>query len=142
MKYLVAFMQNIPKDFHYAVEFRHISWFNQATEETLSSHGVSWASTEYLGLPQTLHITADHIYIRWIGQHGRFSKHDREQIDLTNNLLDWKDQLSSKLSEKQSVFGFFNNDYAGFAPETCNRFKKLLDLPTKSLTPPQQKTLF
>jgi uncharacterized protein YecE (DUF72 family) len=139
---MADFMKDLPKEFNYAVEFRHLSWFTQKTKEILGNLRVSWASTEYPKLPQDLHLTADQIYIRWIGQHGRFGHHNREQIDITNNLLTWKKQLHNNLSDHHLIYGFFNNDYAGFAPGTCNRFKELINLPGKNFKPPVQKSLF
>jgi uncharacterized protein YecE (DUF72 family) len=40
------------------------------------------------------------------------------------------------------AYGFFNNDYAGFAPGTANRFKALMNLPRTEFQPPQQSWLF
>jgi uncharacterized protein YecE (DUF72 family) len=41
-----------------------------------------------------------------------------------------------------SIYGFFNNDYAGHGPATCNRFKEITGLPTNPTQPPQQGSLF
>ena len=79
----------------------------------------------------------------WIGQHGAFQHHDQERIDRTAQLHQWWEVLAGRDPDKCSmVFGFFNNDYAGFAAGTANRFKKLTGLPVKPFQLPQQGMLF
>ena len=58
------------------------------------------------------------------------------------SLQNWKSRFQETLSEEQVVYGFFNNDYAGFAPATCNKFKVLMSLPHRSFEQPIQGTLF
>ncbi len=74
---LIAYMERLPKQYRYAVEFRHRSWYQTDTAHRLQELGVSWASTEYPNLPEHANFSADHIYIRWIGRHGRFQRHSR-----------------------------------------------------------------
>ena len=47
-------------------------------------------------------------------------------------LLLWKDQIQPHLDKVGFVYGFFNNDYAGFGIGTCNKFKKILGMPGES----------
>jgi uncharacterized protein YecE (DUF72 family) len=107
--------------------------------------GVCWAATEYPDLPRRIYPTADFLYVRWIGQHGTFQRHDQERIDRTAQLRHWQQILQDTLSEieeRPMIFGFFNNDYAGFAAGTASRFKELAGLPVSSFLPPQQGKLF
>ena len=140
---LAAFLRELPHDLRYAVEFRHRSWHATATGMLLQKHGVAWTSTEYLYLPQRVYVTTDFLYIRWIGRHGVYDTHDREREDKTPHLREWLGDIRSRQEEEGfgAVFGFFNNDYAGFAPATCQKLKRILGLPTKPLTPPQQARL-
>jgi uncharacterized protein YecE (DUF72 family) len=108
----------------------------------LGDFGVCWAATEYPDLPRRIFRTADFLYLRWIGQHGTFQKHDQERIDRTLQLRQWQQILQEATTQVDAVFGFFNNDYAGFAAGTANRFKELTGLPLKPFQLPQQGTLF
>ena len=151
----------------YAVEIRHPAWYtngnhdqsdrpleapqpeSQAAEPTLAqalrSLGVCWAATEYPDLPRRIYPTADFLYLRWIGQHGTFQRHDHERIDRYPQLQTWQRIIQEARSEsegQQVIFGFFNNDYAGFAAATANRFKEMEGLPVAPLAPPRQGTLF
>lgn len=139
---LFSFVSTLPDDFRFAVEFRHPSWFNDETRDILSRYQIGWAATEYLDLPVTIQPTSDFLYIRWIGDHGRYGRKDHERVDLTGRLQNWANLIQSQLKSVNTVFGYFNNDYAGFSPGTCNRFKKIVGLPTKNFQPPRQTTLF
>lgn len=143
------FLSDLPKGVRFAVEIRAQSWYT-AKDETgdlalarvLEQFGVCWAATEYPGLPGRIHLTSDFLYLRWIGQHGTYSDHDHERIDLSENLHAWWQHIQVFLGRVDTLYGYFNNDYAGFAAGTANRFKRIAGLPFKTLKPPQQGTLF
>jgi uncharacterized protein YecE (DUF72 family) len=138
---LAHFLRQLPQDVRFAVEFRHPSWHATATGQLLQNHRMSWASADYIHLPQRIYVTTDFIYVRWIGRHGRYEVRDRERVDLTPRLEAWWEDIRSRLEGVSALYGFFNNDYAGFAPATCNRFKEIVGLPVRPLQPPQQERL-
>jgi uncharacterized protein YecE (DUF72 family) len=140
---LAAFLGELPTDLRFAVEFRHKSWHQAKTAKMLKAHGVSWVATEYpTNLPRGVKLTASFIYFRLIGRHGQFQQHDRERLDRSANLKWWQQHLQSQTSQADSIYGFFNNDYAGFGAGSCNRFKSLVRLPAPDLRPPKQRRLF
>ncbi len=129
-------------DLRFAVEFRHFSWYTDFTAEMLRNYRVCWVTTEYPNLPQDINRTSDFLYIRWIGQHGTYMHHDQEREDKTPKLEQWWESIKEQIDDVNAIYGFFNNDYSGHAPATCNRFKSVIGLPTKNLKPPQQTSLF
>jgi uncharacterized protein YecE (DUF72 family) len=139
---VAAFLAELPVNFQYAIEFRHPSWFTGETASLLNHHRICWVSTEYIDLPKHIERTTDFLYLRWLGRHGQYKLKDREQQDMTPHLDWWKTQLQPHLPLVQRVYGFFNNDYSGHSPATCNRFKRMLGLPAASPQPPQQGRLF
>jgi uncharacterized protein YecE (DUF72 family) len=139
---VTSFLEDLPAGVQYALEFRHPSWFTAETAALLKAYQVCWVSTEYLNLPDQVEVTSDVLYIRWLGRHGRFEQKNREQIDVTPRLQWWWEQLQPHLEQVQTVYGFFNNDFAGYSPATCNRFKTLIGLPVAASQAPQQGTLF
>jgi uncharacterized protein YecE (DUF72 family) len=139
---LKAFLEILPDDIRFAVEFRHRTWFTPQTAELLSAHRIGWAATEFGNLPHEIIPTTDFLYIRWLGKRAAFRRYDQEQIDQTARLTWWKDQIFRNASQAQAVYGFFNNDYSGFAPGTCNRMKTLLDQPITVFRQPEQGRLF
>ena len=141
---LAAFLRELPVDLRFAVEFRHISWYQARaqTADLLRQHGVCWAATEFPRLPRGVTRTTDFAYFRLIGQHGQFERHNRTQIDRAANLHWWADHLQSLTGEFSDIYGFFNNDYAGFGPGSCNQFRKMVGLPAPDFHPPRQGRLF
>jgi uncharacterized protein YecE (DUF72 family) len=125
-----------------AIEFRHASWFTSPTAELLRRHGVAWAATEFPRLPRQVNQTASFLYVRWIGRHGSYDHHDHERVDKTTELRAWLAEIQAHADPASPVFGFFNNDYAGFAAGTCNRFKEIAGLPVAPFRPPEQGRLF
>lgn len=139
---LFAYLRHLPRDLRYAVEFRHRSWHRAGTGQLLQDYDICWASTEYIYMPQRVYVTTDFIYIRWLGRHGTYETKDHERVDKTERLEEWVADVEERSQEgAQTVYGFFNDEYAGFAPATCQKLKRLLNLPTKPLTPPRQSRL-
>ena len=139
---LNTFLAELPSDLRYAVEFRHESWYTPATTALLQAYRIGWVAIDYVGLPQRIEATADFLYLRWLGQHGRFAGHAEERLDVTPQLQGWWEQLQPYLDQVQTIYGFFNNDYAGHSPSTCHRFKAIAGLPSKQPGLPQQDSLF
>lgn len=146
---LQSFLGKLPLGLRFAIEFRHQSWYTASRDtltprvaDSLQTRGVCWTAIDYPGVPNTIFPTADFLYIRWIGQHGRYLEFKREVEDLTPRLESWRQQIFKHQTHIKKIFGYFNNDYAGFAPKTCNRFMELVGLPIKQLQPPRQGVLF
>lgn len=130
------------EDIRFAVEFRHISWHTRNTAQMLEKYHVCWAATEYPQMPGEIYRTTEFLYIRWIGQHGTYPQHDQERVDKTSQLEQWWQRIDEHIHDIGALYGFFNNDYSGHAPVTCNKFKNIVGLPTKNIKPPQQQRLF
>jgi uncharacterized protein YecE (DUF72 family) len=149
LQVLSEFLDKLPPDIRFAVEFRDQSWYTAAdaegnllVESTLSHCSISWASTDYPGVPSKIYRTAPFLYIRWIGHHGRYQNHSAERVDLTPRLEWWWRHIKRHTSQDDKVYGFFNNDYAGHAPATCKRFKTIAGIHIEDIRPPRQGRLF
>ena len=139
---VAQFLTNLPPGPQYAIEFRHQSWFIGETTTLLKSHSVGWTSIDYLDLPKQIALTANFLYIRWLGRHGQFERKDQEQVDVIPQLDWWWAYIQPQLNRIPTIYGFFNNDYSGHSPGTCNRFKDLVGLPATYPQLPQQGRLF
>ncbi len=144
MQTLARFLALLPKDLRFAVEVRDHSWHTAEMEfETLlKENSVAWAATQFPYLPEKLHPTADFLYIRWIGRHGSFHQHASERIERTPDLQRWWAQIQANSDAVRDIFGYFNNDYAGFAAGTALKCKALLGQPVDIPRPPRQDVLF
>ena len=139
---LGEFLTDLPENLRFAVEFRHPSWYIPRTGKMLARHGVCWAATEFRGVPKEVDLTSDMIFIRLVGKHGRFTAHNREQIDTTQQLDSWWQWIRSQSDAVHSVYVFINDDYSGFAPATANRLKDIIGLPVVKSEMPKQMKLF
>jgi uncharacterized protein YecE (DUF72 family) len=127
---LERLLKGLPGDLRFAVEFRNVSWGQQRTLDLLREHRAALVAAEYLTRPSQIHVTSDQLYIRWIGEHERFKELNHEQIDITANLAWWKGEIErvTRAGAIEHVWGFFNNDYSGYAIATCGRFMRLMGL--------------
>lgn len=139
---VAKFLADLPSELDFALEFRHQSWFNFETVALLKAHGVCWTSTEYLDLPKQIALTTPFHYIRWLGRHGQFERKNRLQKDVTPQLDWWWQHIQPNLDRVHTIYGFFNNDFSGHSPQTCNQFKQLVGLPVTTPQLPRQRTLF
>ncbi len=142
IKLLDHFLSMLPKDFRFAVEFRNPDWYLPDTAEILANHSITWAATQYENLPMTIYPTLPWIYIRWIGKHNVLPHPGHEVIDRKSDLEYWFDQIQKLPSDIQTIYGFFDNDFAGHAPESCQRFKWIAGLGGSLPEHPKQQSLF
>jgi uncharacterized protein YecE (DUF72 family) len=139
---LEAFLPVLPPGPRYAIEFRHASWHVAETVDLLKEHGVGWVANDYEDLPLEIHPTTDFLYIRWIARHNVIPHPGHEVIDRSERLAAWLAMIGDHREGIRSIFGFFDNDYAGHAPATCNRLKALVGLPVASSSAEDQGRLF
>ncbi len=138
---LLLFLNLLPNDLRFAVEFRHQSWYKRSVSELLQARGVAWVSTDYIHMPKQIHLTADFVFLRLLGRHGAYPDKNAEQIDSTPRVRWWAEQIHAKLPEIKAAYIFANNDYAGFSPATANNVKRALGMPANPIKPIQQPPL-
>ena len=125
---LEAFLATAPGGLRLAVEFRHASWHVASTWELLRRHGVPVAWTEWRDLPRPTEVTADFLYLRWLGDRREIQRYDRVVIDRTREFNAWESDLGRALPRVSEVFGYFNNHWAGHSPASANDMKRRLGL--------------
>lgn len=137
---LADFLPRLPRDLQFGVEFRHRSWWSEATAELLASHEICWIAADYIYLPKEVRRTTDFLYVRLLGRHGQFATKTHEVLDKSDELQQWRDRVEAHQVEAPTVYAFFNDDYAGHAPATANRLKAILGQEIEE-GPPQQSRL-
>lgn len=136
---LYEFLDHLPPIARYAIEFRHLSWERSDINQQLSDRNICRVSADYVIMPKTAHVTTDFVYMRFLGRHGRYTTKDKEMWDPTAELQKWHAQLAE---HSVKLFGYFNNDYSGYSPEACRKFKHMLGIPAELPQNPVQGTLF
>jgi uncharacterized protein YecE (DUF72 family) len=141
---LRAFLPLLPRDMHFAVEFRSPSWDDPAVFDLLREHDIAWCITHWQDLPPVVETTADFAYFRLIGYHDEFSQLDRVQRDRSQDLASWARTIAGLTAQVSRIYVYINNHYEGHSPATVNRLKALLGLPQldpHTQWPEQQNTL-
>jgi len=125
---LDRFLAATPQDVRLAVEFRHRSWHTPGTYELLARHGAALAWTEWRDLPRVTEVTADFLYLRWLGRREAIEIYDRVQFDRTAEFDAWQADVERARPQVREVYGYFNNHWAGHSPASANEMKRRLGL--------------
>lgn len=135
---LKLFLKKLPSDHRFVIEIRNKSWLDARFADVLREHNVALALTDTSFVPRPWEmkekfdlITADFIYVRWLGdRHGieKITKTwDKTVVDRESDLKDWVDVLKGMMNDKKirRLFAYANNHYEGFGPGTVKRFVEL-----------------
>ena len=99
---LEAFLEQLPDNARWAVEFRHDSWYDDAVESLLRRFNVSWAAADTDERPGECRDTADFWYVRL--RRSAYDERDLEQ---------WADRFRNMLSEGKSCFVYCKHEDEG-----------------------------
>jgi uncharacterized protein YecE (DUF72 family) len=77
-------------------------------------------------MPKLDWITADFTVVRWLGRRKDIARFDEIQIDRSQELEEWAAKVSRFLANGVTVYGFFNNHFAGHSPESVRQFAAIL----------------
>lgn len=143
---LAAFLDQWPAGRPLAVEVRNAGWVAPPLLDLLRERGVTLALSAYFTMPQPekLFAGADPLttkgaYVRFIGDHKKMDalvaglrKEGRRAgewsataVDRSADMKRWVGALRSRA--KGPVLAYFNNHYAGFAPDSARLFRDLWD---------------
>ena len=108
---LQAFLEALPDQHRFAMEFRDPSWFDDRVYEALAAHGVSFCIYDLQGEVSPREVTADFVYVRLHGPEGAYAgRYDK------NTLAGWAGAVSTWSRQGRAVYCYFNNDQEGYAP--------------------------
>ncbi|MCD6263508.1 DUF72 domain-containing protein [Candidatus Bathyarchaeota archaeon] len=124
---LRSFLGLLPKNYEFAVEFRHPSWLRRETWAALEEAGVAYAIVDEPLLPPEVHVTADFSYIRW---HGRGRRPWYNYDYRREELEEWVPRVEEAMRGTRRLYGYFNNHFHGNAVKNCIEMLELLGLAT------------
>jgi uncharacterized protein YecE (DUF72 family) len=146
---LRKFLEQLPKDFRFAIEFRHPAWHRPQIISLLEKHRVCWVWADTSPLNERnlapfefLPRTTDFLYLRLLGDYATKYHGDGKHMHRYEKLLwkreaaleSWSLKIGRHLGEVRNVWAFVSNHFEGFAPETGQRLAQRLgyDLPLPS----------
>ena len=118
---LEAFLELLPEDLEYVVEFRHSSWYDDDVFALLDRHGVGFVAHDLRGLLSPRWASGRTAYVRFHGSGGRYSGRYSDEA-----LLGWADWLVEQTRQGRSVSAYFNNDIHGHAIEDARTLKSMI----------------
>jgi len=119
------FLESLPRDFAFALEPRNPSWMALEAFDLLRETGVAYTIVDEPLLPPDLHVTTRAAYVRWHG-HGKDPWYNYRYS--AEELEKWVPRVRQVADQADTVYGFFNNHYNGFAPENCLQILKMLGM--------------
>jgi uncharacterized protein YecE (DUF72 family) len=128
---LELYLDSVPKNYEWAVEFRHLSWMREETYEVLEKRNMAFTIVDEPLLPPEVQVTADFAYIRWHG-HGANPWYN---YDYSPSELDsWVPKVEETTRKARKTYGFFNNHFSANAIKNAVEILEMLDRST-----PEQK---
>lgn len=140
------FLQSLPDDLQFAIEFRDRAWLGPETMAMLRDTGAALALSTgpWLDEPAARSLAEDapgrFLYLRWLGSPRH---HDLASlmVERDREVQEWARRIRALDADR--VLAFFNNDYQGHAPTSARRLQSLLGqapVPPEELSP--QRELF
>lgn len=119
---LAAFLEQLPSGHRYAFEFRDRSWHQDRVLELLSGKGAAFCIYDLAGERSPLEITADFVYVRLHGPGGAYQgSYDGR------TLSGWARRFARWSGQGKDVYGYFDNDEKGYAPQDAARLKTMVE---------------
>ena len=127
MDKLEKFLEILPKDHMFAVEFRNKSWLDsKELYALLSHHGISNTIVDEPLLPIDLTVTSQEFaFVRWHGK-GKRIWYDYEYSD--SEIDPWVPKIKQIMAKTKKTYGYWNNHFHGFAIENGLELLKKLEM--------------
>ncbi len=141
---LKEFIMELPRDFSFAVEFRHGDWHLPRIVRFFEQEKICWVWTDTTPLAmqnraafEFLPQTADCLYVRLLGDlaakyHADGSRIHRRYHGIEwprdASLESWAIKLQKHLADASCIYVFAGNHFEGFSPLTCQRFARLFGM--------------
>jgi uncharacterized protein YecE (DUF72 family) len=119
---LSSFLDVLPQDHRYAVEFRDPSWFDDEVYQILRSYGAAFCIYYFGDLASPKEVTADWIYVRFHGPDGAY--HGSYSTEL---LSGWAGAFATWSAQGKEIYAYFNNDAEGHAPQDAARLQAMIE---------------
>jgi uncharacterized protein YecE (DUF72 family) len=122
---LESFLQTLPQELRFAIEFHHGSWLKDPTFQLLEAYQVAWVIVDASFLPRTPRITTNFSYVRWHGYPGT-GQQSKRQLDSMAMLQPWVPILRDLARQVPYIYGHVRNSFSGYAPRDCEILQGLL----------------
>jgi uncharacterized protein YecE (DUF72 family) len=116
------FIKKLPSKYKYTFEFRNDTWWNDEVLNLLKKYNSAFCIYELNGTITPKEITADFIYIRLHGPHGKYQGNYSEKV-----LSNWADFINRWNKKGKEIYCYFDNDQKGYAAKNALELKKIIN---------------
>ncbi len=122
-------VSHLPKNYRYAVEGRHPSWFTEKSYKFLSERNLCLVWNEVQGVLNPAETTTDFVYLRLIGDRSiPEDKFGTIQKDRAESIKKWAQKLDEIKNKISLAVVMANNHFEGFSPHTANKLRLAMNL--------------
>jgi uncharacterized protein YecE (DUF72 family) len=119
---LEEFLELLPKDMRFAIEFRNETWYDQRVYSLLKKFKCAFCIYELDGHRSPMQVTANFVYVRLHGPGGKYQGSYSRKV-----LQQWVASIHGWTEEGKDVYVYFDNDQEGYAAANAESLKKLCD---------------
>jgi uncharacterized protein YecE (DUF72 family) len=135
---LAHFLGDLPHGFRYAVEIRNRGWLTPSLADLLRDYKTALVLVDQAWMPHGDEVaekfdpvTTDFTYIRLLGDRKEIeaitTRWNEVVIDRGDRLRRWARVVMRFLMAEIETMVYANNHYAGFAPETADRLRAMIE---------------
>ena len=124
---LAELLDELPSGPKVSIELRNRNWLTDNLFASLERRSVGFCLVEHPWVPRLNIKTADHIYIRMLGDRNQIkADFSYERIDRTTELNWWSERARDLDQAGGTIYTYFNNHFSGHSPTTASRFRKMI----------------
>ena len=122
---LVDFIDKVPSDIRFTIEFRHRGWTSDGVIALLRDRNIGITLVDGRWIPRKVMLglarrpTADFAYIRWMGPNRDLVDYSRVQVDRTREVDAWVQAIEEMPETITDVYGYVANTFSGHSPATA-----------------------
>lgn len=117
------FLESLPDDYSFVVEFRDPSWIKDDVFKLLSDNNIGYCIVDEPLLPAVLKVTGEFSYVRFHGRGGRPWYYYDYKVE---ELKEWKSKLGELSANSKKVYVYFNNHFKGYAVKNALQMMKIM----------------
>ena len=135
---LKPFLEKLPGSHAYALEIRNKGWISEQFLDLLRKHNIAFALLDHPWMTPVQQlarkfdlVTADFAYVRFLGDRKGIEEKtghwDKTIVNREREMETWIPEIRRLLARPLTVYAYFNNHYAGFAPGSIALFREVWD---------------
>lgn len=119
---LERLLDSLPRDKKIALEIRNKKWLGDEFFGSLKKRNVALCLVDHPWMPRKTAITADFLYLRFLGDRKKISSDfSYIRFDRGEDLDWWAKLIEEYTSSNEEIYAYINNHYSGHSPTTARQ---------------------